>query len=78
MGHVHAGSMYRSKRKEAKESFCDYLIVLLSFASISVMGKISKRYVARYVASTYHEWRHCRGCLQQHPIILRGQINVNE
>jgi hypothetical protein len=33
MGHVHVGSMYRSRRKEAKESLCDSLTVLLSFES---------------------------------------------
>jgi len=67
MGHVHIGSMYRLKRKEAKESLCDSLIVLLSFESGSVMGKISKQYVAQYVTSTHHEWKHCQGCLQRHP-----------
>jgi hypothetical protein len=64
MGHVHATSMYRSKRKKAKEFICDILIVLLSFESESVMGKISRRYVARYTSLTHHEWRHYRGCLQ--------------
>jgi len=56
MGHVHVGSMYRSKRKEAKESLCDSFIVLLSFESESVMGL--RQYVARYTTSTHHEWRH--------------------
>jgi len=46
MGHVHAGSMYRSRHKEAKVSFCDSLTILLSFESENVMGKISRRYVA--------------------------------
>jgi hypothetical protein len=40
MGHVHVGNMYRSKHKEAKESLCDSLTILLSFESESVMGKI--------------------------------------
>jgi hypothetical protein len=47
MGHLHVGSMYRSRCKEAKESLCDSLIVLISLESGSVMGKISRRYVAR-------------------------------
>jgi hypothetical protein len=78
MGHVHAGNMYRSRCKEAKESLCDSLIVLLSFESGSVMGKILRRYVARYATLTHHKWRQCRGCLQQCPTTLRGQINIDE
>jgi hypothetical protein len=42
MGHVHAGSMYQLKCKEAKKSLYDYLIVLFSFESKSDMGKISR------------------------------------
>jgi hypothetical protein len=45
MGHMHEGSMYRSRRKEAKESLCDSLTIMLSFESGSVMGKILRRYV---------------------------------
>ncbi len=78
MGHMHAGNMYRSRGKEAKESFCDYLTILLSFESESVMGKILRRYVARYTTSTHLKWRHHRGCLQQHPTTPWGQINVDE
>jgi hypothetical protein len=78
MGHVHAGSMYWSRCKEAKESLCDSFIVLLSFESGSVMGKISRWYVARYLASTHHEWRQCRWCLERHPITPRGQISINK
>ncbi len=63
MGHVHAESMYRSKCKEVKKSLCDSLIILFSFESESIMGKILRRYVARYAASMHHEWRHCQGCL---------------
>jgi len=63
MGHVHARSMYRSRRKKAKEYLRDSLTIMLSFESESVMGKILKRYVAQYAASTHHEWRHCRRCL---------------
>jgi hypothetical protein len=47
MGHVHAGNMYRSRCKEAKESFCDYFNVMFSFESRSDMGKILRRYVTR-------------------------------
>ncbi len=57
---------------------CDFFIVMLSFESRSVMGKISRRYVAQYATSTHHKWRHYRGYLQRHPIILQGQINVDE
>jgi hypothetical protein len=78
MQHVHVRSMYQSRCKKAKESRCDSLTILLSFESWSVMGKISKRYVARYVASMHHEWRHCWGCLQRHPITPQGQISVDE
>jgi hypothetical protein len=39
-------------------------IILLSFESKSVMGKISRQYVARYTTSTHHKWRNYRGCLQ--------------
>ncbi len=78
MGHVHARSMYRSRRKEAKESLCDSLTILLSFESGSVMGKILRRYVARYAASTHHKWRHYRRCLQRYPITARGQISLDE
>jgi len=42
MGHVHVKNMYRSKRKEAKESLCDSLTILPSFEFESVMGKISR------------------------------------
>jgi hypothetical protein len=42
MGHVHARSMYQSRRKEAKESLCDFLTILFSFEYGSVMGKTSK------------------------------------
>jgi len=42
MGHVHVGSMYQSRRKEAKESLCDSFTILFSFESGSVMGKILK------------------------------------
>ncbi len=78
MGHMHAGSMYRSRRKKAKESLCDFLTILFSFESRSVMGKILRRYVTQYVASTHHKWRHCQGCLQQHPTTLQSQISVDE
>jgi hypothetical protein len=78
MGHVHARSMYQSRRKEAKESLCDFLTILFSFEYGSVMGKTSKWYVARYAALTHYEWRHCRGCLQRHPTIPRDQINVDK
>jgi hypothetical protein len=78
MGHVHAGNMYRSTHKEAKEFLCDSLTILLSFESKSVMGKILRQYVARYVTSTHHEWRHRWRWLQWHPIIPRGQIKVDE
>ncbi len=36
------------------------------------------RYVAWYVASTHHEWRHYWGCLQQHPTTPWGQISVDK
>jgi hypothetical protein len=39
MGHVHAGSVYRPRRKKAKESLCDYLTVLFSFESGNVMER---------------------------------------
>jgi hypothetical protein len=78
MGHMDARNMYRSRRKEAKESLCDSLIVLLSFESESVMGKILKQYVARYTALTHHEWRHYLKCLQRHPTTSRSQINIDE
>ncbi len=38
---MHVGSMYRSRHKEAKESFCDFFTIPLSFEFGSVMGKIS-------------------------------------
>ncbi len=50
MGHVHAGSMYRSRRKEAKESLCDSLTILLSFESESVWE--------RYRNDMLHDTRH--------------------
>jgi len=78
MGHVHVGSMYRLRCKEVKESLCDFLTIFLSFESKNVKGKISRRYVARYVTSTHHKWRHYQGCLKRHPITFRGQINVDE
>jgi hypothetical protein len=65
MGHVHAGNMYWSRRKEAKESLCDSLTIMLSFES-------------GYAALTHHEWKHCWGCLQRHPTIPRGQIRVDK
>jgi hypothetical protein len=58
MEHMHVRSMYQSRCKEAKESLCDSFTILLSFESRSVMGKISKWYVAQFVALTHHEWRH--------------------
>jgi hypothetical protein len=70
--------MYQSKRKEAKESLCDYLIVLLSFESENVMGKISRRYVVGYATSTHHEWRHYQKCLQRHPTTPRGQFSIDK
>jgi hypothetical protein len=78
MGHVHARSMYRSRRKEAKESLCDSLTILLSFKFEGVMGKILRWYVAQYVTLTHHEWKHCRGCLQRHPTTPQGQISIDE
>jgi len=54
------------------------LIILLSFESESVMGKILRRHVAPYTTLTHHEWRHYQGCLQRHLTTLRGQISVDK